>query len=64
MTRDAARFELYRLQTDCTRAGLSYVDIAWNMRYSTPAPKPSDAWPMQRIVEQPSNITTMTRGRK
>lgn len=65
MTPTDARRELYRLQTDCERAGLSYADVAWGCRYPTPAPATTGAWPFQRVAAvQAANVTTLKGRRK
>ncbi len=58
-----ARYELYRLQTDCARAGLSYADVIWGMREAMPPPKASGAWPFQRVTAQ-TNVTVLRKGKK
>ena len=57
-----ARFELYRLQTDCIRAGLSYADVIWGMRYPDHALPALDGWPFKRIAAK-TNVTVL-KGRK
>ncbi len=58
-----ARFELYRLQNDCARAGLSYADVIWGMRGPVSEPKSTGAWPFQPVTAQ-TNITVLRKGKK